>query len=103
MAYDKNFRESVLGFISKGRSIREASEVFSISTSTIMSWRKLRRETGQLEKRPLERKRKKIDPDKLLAYYDENPEGYVGHPANKCEAFMTRVIFLKQLNILAAP
>jgi len=59
MAHDKKFRESVLKFIGTGHTIREASKVFEVSPTTIMSWRKLRKETGGLSKRPVERKHKK--------------------------------------------
>ena len=81
MAYDKKFRESVLQFNDKGHSIRETAEVFGIGISTIMDWRKLRSQTGELSKRPQERTHKKISPDELLAYYNENPDSYLSEAA----------------------
>jgi len=81
MAHDKRFRESVLKFIDSGHTIREASRLFEISPTTIMSWRKLRQETGGLSKRPVERMHKKIDPVKLLAYYENNPDSYLNEAA----------------------
>jgi len=70
-----------LKFIDTGHSIREASKVFGISTSTIVGWRKLRQQTGDLDRLPLERKYKKIDPKELLAYYEINPDSYLSEAA----------------------
>jgi len=81
MAYDIKLRKKVLNFIEKGHSIREASRIFEISTSTILHWRKLRRETGKLEDRPRETWHKKIDPVKLMAYFEENPDSYLSEAA----------------------
>lgn len=63
-------------FIDKGNSIRKTAEQFEIGETTIKEWKKLRKETGLLEKRPLNRPHKKIDPEKLRAYLKENPDAY---------------------------
>ena len=81
MAYDIKYRKSVLDYIDQGHSIREAARIFGISTSAIMSWRKLRQKTGKLEDRPRETWHKKIDPVKLLAYYGESPDSYLSEAA----------------------
>ena len=81
MAHDKKFRERVLAFTDNGQTIRAAAEIFNISPTTIMKWRKLRKETGGLSKRPVERKHKKIDPNKLLSYYEKNPDSYLSEAA----------------------
>ena len=81
MAYDIKYRKNVLDFIDQGHSIREASRIFGISVSTIMGWRKIRRETGKLEDRPRETWHKKIDPEKLLVYFEENPDSYLSEAA----------------------
>ena len=70
-----------MDYIDHGHPIREASKVFGISVSTIMVWRKLRHETGTLEDRPREEWHKKIDPVKLLEYFEENPESYLSEAA----------------------
>ena len=62
MAYDPKFRKAVLNYIDKGHSIREAARTFEVDRETITRWRKLRRETGQLQDAPKERRHKKIDP-----------------------------------------
>jgi len=81
MAYNIKYRKNVLDFIDQGHSIREASRIFGISVSTIMGWRKIRRETGKLEDRPRETWHKKIDPEKLLVYFEENPDSYLSEAA----------------------
>ena len=99
MAYDKKFRESVLQFNDKGHSIRETAEFFGIGISTIMDWRKLRSQTGELSKRPQERTHKKISPDELLAYYDRNPDSYLTEAALSI-LIAQQLRFLRQKNVL---
>ena len=81
MAYDKKFRERVLQYIDKGHTIKEAHEVFGISTYSIKKWRKLRRETGELKDRQRKERHKKIDPVKLVAYYENTPDSYLSEAA----------------------
>ena len=77
MAYDAKFREKVLKYIAKGHTIQEAHEVFEVGTTTIKEWKKLQRETGKLENRPLNRGYKKINPVQLKAYITKNPDSYL--------------------------
>jgi transposase len=84
MAYDNKFRERVIAYMDKGHSYRKTSELFGIDSKTILRWRKLRHETGELKDRPREEWHKKIAPEKLLAYYEENPDSYLSEAA---EAF----------------
>ena len=77
MAYDKKTREQVMKYIGKGHTMEEAREVFGVGTTTIKGWKKLLKETGGLDKRPLNRKHKKIDPVLLKAYVDEHPDSYL--------------------------
>jgi len=76
MAYDNKFREKVLEYIDKGHTVEEAHEIFSVGTTTIKEWKRLKKETGKLDKRPLKRTHKKIDPVKLIAYIKEYPDSY---------------------------
>ena len=76
MGYDKKFREKVIEYIDKGHTTKEAHELFGVGTTTIKEWKKLRKETGKLEKRPLVRKSRKICPDRLKTYITENPDSY---------------------------
>ena len=50
--------------------------MFGVGTTTIKQWKKLRKETGGLERRPLERGHKKIDPVELEAYITKHPDSY---------------------------
>jgi len=77
MAYDAKYRGKVLRFIGKGNTIQKAHEVFEVGITTIKEWKKLQKETGKLEKRPLERKPIKICPDRLKAYIETNPDSYL--------------------------
>ncbi|MCL1912239.1 MAG: IS630 transposase-related protein [Leptospirales bacterium] len=73
MAKSVDFRKRVLEYyIDEGHTIRETASVFKVSKTTIESWKSLLDETGSLEKRPLKRTFKKIDPEKLKAYVNEH-------------------------------
>ena len=77
MAYDKRFREKVLEYLSRGYTIQEAHETFGVGTDTISRWKRLIRETGQLEDPPRNRKPYKLCLDKLKAYVAEHPDSYL--------------------------
>ena len=92
MAYDPKFRELVLNHIDKGHTIRETARTFEVDPKTITNWRKLFKETGGLQDAPKERWHKKIDPVKLAAYYEENPDSYLSETA-KIFSCTTTAIF----------
>jgi transposase len=81
MAYDIKFRKAVLNHIDKGHSIRETARIFEVDTKTILRWRKLHSETGQLHDSLKERQHKKIDPVEFMAYFEENPDSYLSEAA----------------------
>jgi transposase len=87
MAYDEKYRKRVLEYIEEGHSQKEVSEIFAVSVSTIREWKKLWKETGSLQKRPLKRGFKKIDPEKLTAYAAKYPDAYLKEIAGefKCD------------------
>lgn len=89
MAYDPKYRTRVLDHVDKGHTIRATADLFGISPSTITCWQKLRRKTGSLHDRPRETRHKKIDPVKLIAYYESNPDSYLFEAA---EAFGCSVV-----------
>ena len=64
-------------YIDKGNTIEKTHEIFGVGITTIKEWKKLRKETGKLEKRPLKRTNRKICPDRLIAYISENPDSYL--------------------------
>lgn len=47
--------------------------MFGLSNNALKSWEDLEEETGSVEKRPLDRKPRKIDRDELKKYCEENP------------------------------
>ena len=75
MSYDKKVREQALKY-RETHSQKETSEVFGVSVSVIKDWQKLQRETGSLERKPLERKWRKIDPEKLKSDVESSPEDF---------------------------
>jgi transposase len=91
MAYDRKYREKVMNFIDKGNSMQKAHEVFEVGTTTIKEWKKLRKETGELTKRPVKAKFQKICPDKLKAYIRENPDSYLSEIAEKFRCTATAI------------
>ncbi|MCL2376670.1 MAG: IS630 transposase-related protein, partial [Defluviitaleaceae bacterium] len=81
MAYDKKYRTNVLRYIDEGHTLEEAEEVFRVGTTTIKRWRKLRKETGEVNDRQRKDWHKKIDPVKLTAYYENTPDSYQSEAA----------------------
>ena len=73
MAYPIELRQKALEALQKGYSKKHVNEVFGLSINTLKSWEKLEKETGSLEKRPLDRKPSKVDRDELRNYYKDNP------------------------------
>ena len=84
MAYDKKYRTNVLRYIDEGHTLEEAKEVFRVGTTTIKRWRRLLKETGDVVDNQRKDWHKKIDPVKLVAYYEDTPDGYLSEAA---EAF----------------
>jgi len=74
MAYSIDLRSRVIDFINRGNTQEKASIIFNVGTSTITRWRALLSETGNLEKRPLNRSAPKFESEKLRAYIEENPD-----------------------------
>ena len=100
MGYRKDFREKVLDYLDKGHTMKEAREVFGVGTTTMKEWRKLQKETGGLEKRPLNRPHKKICPDLLKAYITGNPDQYLREIAKEFNCTDMAVYYaLKRLKI----
>ena len=68
-------------FIEEGNTQREAIRVFKVSKPTIQEWKRLKAETGDLEKRELNRTPRKYHPEKLDAILSETPDAYLGEIA----------------------
>ena len=73
MAYPKKFREKALEAVRKGHTKTKINELYGLSNSILRDWENLEKETGSLEKRPLDRKPTKIADEALEKYCEENP------------------------------
>ena len=76
MSYTKRYRERTIEYRQAGHTLEETHQVFKVSRSTIQTWEKQLKETGDLEKKELHRSFRKIDPEKLKAYIAEHPDAY---------------------------
>ena len=73
MSYSKDLRECALKAVRNGHSKAEVREMFGLGENTLRDWEKLEAETGSLENRTLNRTAYKIDREKLLEWYRNNP------------------------------
>lgn len=76
MSYPTKYRERTIEYRKDGHTLQETHEIFKVSISTIRSWEIQLEKEGHLEKKPLHRSFKKIDPEKLSAYVAEHPDAY---------------------------
>ena len=77
MAYSIDLRERVLSYLEEGNTQESAVRVFKVSRTAIVRWVREYRETGSLDRKPLNRKPKKLDPEKLIAYVRDYPDAYL--------------------------
>jgi len=59
-----------------GHTQRQARDTFHISLPAINKWNRQYHKTGDVEKKPLNRSFKKLDPEKLKVYVKEHPDAY---------------------------
>jgi transposase len=76
MGYAISFRKKVIDYLNEGHTERETAEHFKVSTSTIWEWKSKLNETGTLAPEKRKTTWRKIDPEKLRKYVDENPDAY---------------------------
>ena len=74
MSKSIDLREAAVAYYENGHTYEETGKVFQVGKSTIYTWVKKKRETGDLQNKPLHRGFKKIDPEKLKAYVKEHPD-----------------------------
>ena len=100
MSYSLDFRKCVIGYRQEGHTQKEAKDVFKVSTVTISAWEKKLREEGTLEKKPLNRKPRKLDPERLKAYIKAHPDAYLREIAEEFNCCETAVTYaLRRLKI----
>ena len=73
MSYPVKMRERAIEAMRNGHSKAEVNEMYGLGINTLRAWENLEAETGSLENRPLNRTAYKIDREKLLGWYRENP------------------------------
>ncbi len=74
MSKSKDLREAAIAYHEAGHTIAETAEVFQVAKCTISEWKKRKKETGNLNNKPLNRTFKKIDPEKLKTYVKNHPD-----------------------------
>ena len=77
MAYNMDFKKRAIANHQEGHTQNEVSAVFDIHTATIREW-EARLAAGKLEPEyPKTRKPRKLPPDELKRYYEENPDAFL--------------------------
>ena len=82
MTYSLDFRESVLRQIDNGVTLEAVSRLFSVGTTTIKNWKRLRAQTGQLEGSCRPCKPYKMDANALKLYIKERPDDFLNEIAS---------------------
>ena len=100
MSYPRKYRERTIEYRQEGHTLEETKQVFHISISTIREWEKQLREEGHLEKKPVKRSFRKIDPEKLRSYVAEHPDAYQSEMAKEFHCSESGIRYaLKRLKI----
>lgn len=82
--YVTQYRIRTIEYRQEGHTLKETSNTFKVSIPTIRKWEKQLKEKGNLDKKPLNRSFKKLDPERLKSYIKECPDAYLSEIA---EAF----------------
>lgn len=100
MSYSKDLKERVVKYYKSGHTLKETKEVFEVGINTISQWVKKYEETGDLSNKPVKRKFKKIDPEKLILFLEKNPDAFLKEIAQefKCSIEAVRKA-MKRLGI----
>ena len=76
MSYSKDLRERAVRYRLEGHTLEETAKVFGVGKTAVNNWEKRYKETGDLSDKELHRKPKKLPPEELLAYVEENPDAF---------------------------
>lgn len=82
MTYSLDFRETVLRHLDSGSTLDAVSRLFSVGTTTIKSWKRLRSQTGKLEGPGRPCSPYKIDNEALKLYLKERPDAFLNEIAS---------------------
>ena len=76
MSYDIKYRRRAIAYWNDGHSKKETAAVFNVGTTTLQSWKNQLNATGTLTPKKRKETWRKIDPDKLRRFVEENPDAY---------------------------
>jgi len=82
MAYDVKYRLRAVEYWGEGHKKRETAALFRVSPTTLQKWKTQLKETGTLEPKKRKQTWRKIDPDQLKRYVEENPDAYLREMAD---------------------
>jgi transposase len=66
----------VMDYLTKGHTEEEAKRELGVSIPSMTKWRKMLRETGNLEDKKAPRNPRKLPPEELKAYIAAHPDAY---------------------------
>lgn len=76
MSYDIKYRQRAISYLSEGHSYRETAVIFKVSTTTLQTWKSQLKESGTLAPKKRKETWRKINPEKLRKYVEENPDAF---------------------------
>ena len=77
MAYSEDYRRRTVEYYHEGKTLAEVQDIFKVYPKTIRDW-EARMENGNLKaKYPKTRKHRKLPPNELAAYVEENPDAFL--------------------------
>jgi len=100
MSYGVDYKQRTIEYRREGHTLEQTHQVFKVSISTIRYWEKQYDSAEGFVKKPLNRKFKKIDPEKLHMYVAQHPDAYLREIAEAfhCDESAIRQAF-KRLGI----
>jgi len=77
MAYSEDYRKRTVEFYHEGNTQTRVREIFKVDPKTLLDW-EARYAAGELKPTyPKTRKSRKLEPDALIAYHEENPDDFL--------------------------
>ncbi len=100
MAYSEDYRKRTIEYYQEGHTRAEVTAIFKVSPKAMREW-EARMKAGSLKPRyPKARKPRKLPPDELSRYVEENPDAFLDEIGEhfKCSGEAVRKA-LKKLSI----
>ena len=98
-SYSVHLRKKVVLNIKKGLSFSEISKQFQIDYMTVKKWLKMYKEGSLQDPKPKTRKPKKLDPNDLKIFVDQNPDLTIKQIADHFKVYPQAVFYrLGKLN-----